>query len=164
MCPSEGAPLCARDVCALAHQTLHRGRPRQVPSQGLLAPSPALAILGSGCVQAWGGMGNPVQTKDAGGAPGPAFQPPGSLIAVASAPGFSLKRSWSVDSEGMPAPLAKAQKGTRQTSSLGMFPAVSIRIVVLLLSNGFVFTSWDVESGHWSGFLPLIGPGKLRDG
>lgn len=34
---------------------------------GLLAPSGALAILGTGCVHVWGGMGNPAQAKDAEG-------------------------------------------------------------------------------------------------
>ena len=48
------------------------------PAPGLLAPSPALAILGTGCVQAWGGMGNPAQTEDAGGAPWTTI--PGSWI------------------------------------------------------------------------------------
>lgn len=38
-----------------------------VPALGLLAPSHVLAILGSGCVQAGGGMGNSAQTKDVGG-------------------------------------------------------------------------------------------------
>lgn len=43
--------------------------PARSPAPGFLAPSPALAILGPGCAQARGGMGNPAQTKDAGGTP-----------------------------------------------------------------------------------------------
>lgn len=78
-CPSGGAPSCPRDMCALAHG----GPPPWAglagsPVPGLLAPSPALAISGTGCVQGWGGMGNPAQTEDAGGTPWTSV--PGSRI------------------------------------------------------------------------------------
>ena len=58
--------------------------------------------------------------------PRPPVQLPGSLIAVGSDPEFSLKGSWSVGSKGMLAPLTRARKGTRQTFSLGTFPALSL--------------------------------------
>lgn len=44
------------------------GRPSRVPAWGLLAPSPALTILSTRCVQAWGGVGNSAQTIDVGDA------------------------------------------------------------------------------------------------
>lgn len=49
------------------------------PAQGLLAPSPALSILGTGCAGAWAVMGNPAQTKDAGARRGSPNSLPASL-------------------------------------------------------------------------------------
>lgn len=67
---SQGGPcflvkvlLCVSGMCSLAHWALCCGRAYPGPARGFLAPSPALAILGTGCVQAWGGMGNPAQTR-----------------------------------------------------------------------------------------------------
>lgn len=110
-----------------------------VPALGLLAPSHVLAILGSGCVQAGGGMGNSAQTKDVGG---PAWT--------------GIAASWIFDHCRLP--LSSASKGHDQWTPrgcwphwqgqrrapdkpfpLGHFPWSVLGIVVLLLSNGFVF-------------------------
>lgn len=96
-----------------------------------------------------------------GALPGWPFQPPGSLIAADSAPDFSLKGSWSLDSRAMLVPLARAKEGTRQNFPRDSLLSVS-GIVVLLLSNGFVFTSWDMESRDRSGFLLPIGYQKAQ--
>lgn len=85
------------------------------------------------------------------------FQPPGSSMAVASAPDFSLKGSQSVDPYGMSAPLARGKKGTRQTLPLRHSLLSVSGIVVLPLSNGFVLISLGhgiqglvrFPSSHW---------------
>lgn len=110
-----------------------------VPAPGLLAPSHALAILGSGCVQAWGRMGNSAQTKDVGG---PAWT--------------GIAASWIFDLCRLP--LTSASKGHDQWTPRGCrphrqgqrrapdkpfllehFPLSVSGIVALHLSNGFVF-------------------------
>lgn len=150
VCLGEGAPVCAREVCAVAPGASHCGRTLPGP---LLRASWHPVLRWLFWALAVFRLGDAVQTKDAEGAPG-------SLIPVASAPAFSLKGSWSLGSEGMvapplPPPLARA-------FTLGTFLTLSIRIVVLLLSNRFVFTSWTQNSrtGQVS-FLPLA-TGKLR--
>lgn len=110
-CPSEDAPLCPRDVCALAHggPPLWAGLARS-PVPGLLAPSPALAILGTVFRDGEGRVILP-RPRMLGALPGPPFQLLASLITIASAPGLSFKGSWSVDA----GPTVKDKEGYQIT-------------------------------------------------
>lgn len=110
-CPSEGAPLCPRDVCALAHRgpLLWAGLASS-PVPGLLAPSPALAILGTVFRDGEGWVILP-RPRMLGALPGPPFQPLASLITITSAPGLSFKGSWSVDA----GPTVKGKEGCQIT-------------------------------------------------
>lgn len=124
--PGEGAPLCQRRVfIGSLRPRLWAGLPRSLPGASwhprLLRLFRALAVFRLG--EGWVILPSPGML---GALPRPPVQPPGSLIAVDSDPGFSLPGSWSVGPKGMLAPLTRAKKGTGHTLPLGTCPALGL--------------------------------------
>lgn len=155
--------FCAPGMCVhwpTGPSTL--GGPSQVPAWGLLAPSPALAILGTSCVQAWGGMGNSAQTRDAGSTAWTAIPASWVFDRCRLCPCLQPQRVMVSGFQGDTGPTGKGKEG-HQTKLPSGHSLLSVSgIVVSLLSNGFVFTSWDMESRDRSGFLLPIGYQKAQ--